>query len=59
MLGTRIKKGGGAVAPPPFIHEHEESVLLAALRYGNGSAFPASISVWRPFGNVVGTQLCP
>jgi hypothetical protein len=38
-----MKKGGGAVAPPPFIPE--ESVLLADLRYGNGSAEPASMSV--------------
>jgi hypothetical protein len=49
------EKGGGAFAPPPFIHE--ESVLPADLGYGYGSVEPASMMVWRPFGNVAGTQL--
>ena len=57
VAGRTTKKGGGAFAPPPFIPE--ESVLLAGLRYGYGSVEPASISVWRPSGNAVGTQLWP
>lgn len=56
-MKTPKKKGGGARAPPPVIHE--ESVLLADLGYGYGSAAPASMIVCRPFGNVVGTQAWP
>ena len=50
------KKSGDAFAPPLVIHEW--SVPLAvSFDYGHGSAEPASMIVWRPFGNVVGTQL--
>jgi hypothetical protein len=55
-FGGGQKESGGALAPPPVIHEGSMP-LAASFDYGHGSAEPASMRVWRPFGNVVGTQL--